>query len=70
VIPVAIHEPSLPEGLVAIPVRTRLIASGDDLRALLEAALAGLARPRSSPACSPGAPARSRRSTSRSRCSW
>lgn len=44
-IPVAIREPSLPDGLVAIPVRTRLIARGDDLRALLEAALAGLARP-------------------------
>jgi hypothetical protein len=42
---VAIREASLPEGLVAIPVRTRLIARGDDLRALLEAALAGLARP-------------------------
>ncbi len=41
----AIREASLPEGLVAIPVRTRLIARGDDLRALLEAALAGLARP-------------------------
>ncbi len=44
-IPVAIHEPSLPEGLVAIPVRTRLIVKGDDLVALLREALAGLARP-------------------------
>ena len=44
-IPVAIREPSLPEGLVAIPVRTRLIARGDDLPALLRSALAGLARP-------------------------
>jgi F420-0:gamma-glutamyl ligase len=45
VIPVAIHEASLPDGLVAIPVRTRLIARGDDLAALVRAALAGLARP-------------------------
>jgi hypothetical protein len=45
VIPLAIREASLPEGLVAIPVRTRLIARGDDLQALLRAALAGLARP-------------------------
>ena len=44
-IPVAIHEASLPDGLVAIPVRTRLIAKGDDLHALLRDALAGLARP-------------------------
>ena len=44
-IPVAIHEASLPEGLVAIPVRTRLIAQGDDLEELLREALAGLARP-------------------------
>jgi len=44
VIPVAIHEPSLPDGLVAIPVRTRLIARGDDLHDVLAAALAGLAR--------------------------
>jgi hypothetical protein len=45
VIPVAIHEPSLPEGLVAIPVRTRLIVKGDDLVAVLRDALRGLARP-------------------------
>ena len=44
VIPVAIHEASLPDGLVAIPVRTRLIARGDDLHDVLAAALAGLAR--------------------------
>jgi F420-0:Gamma-glutamyl ligase len=44
-IPIAIHEPSLPEGLVAIPVRTRLIVKGDDLVLLLREALAGLARP-------------------------
>jgi F420-0:gamma-glutamyl ligase len=44
-IPMAIHEPSLPEGLVAIPVRTRLIVKGDDLAVLLREALHGLARP-------------------------
>jgi F420-0:gamma-glutamyl ligase len=45
VIPVAVHETSLPDGIVAIPVRTRLIARGDDLVALMRDALAGLARP-------------------------
>jgi hypothetical protein len=44
-IPVAIHDAALPDGLVAIPVRTRLIVKGDDLVALLREALAGLARP-------------------------
>ena len=44
-IPLAIHEPSLPDGLVAIPVRTRLIVRGDDLVVLLRDALRGLARP-------------------------
>jgi hypothetical protein len=44
-IPIAIHEPSLPDGIVAIPVRTRLIVKGDDLALLLREALAGLARP-------------------------
>lgn len=44
-IPIRIHEPSLPEGIVAIPVRTRLIVKGDDLVALLRDALTGLARP-------------------------
>jgi hypothetical protein len=45
VIPTAIHEPALPAGLVAIPVRTRLVVPGDDLAALMRDALAGLARP-------------------------
>jgi F420-0:gamma-glutamyl ligase len=45
VIPVAIHEPGVPEGLVAIPVRTRLIVPGDDLVALVGDALRGIARP-------------------------
>jgi hypothetical protein len=44
-IPVAVHEASLPDGIVAIPVRTRLIARGDDLTDVLRAALRGLARP-------------------------
>ncbi len=44
-IPQRIHEPSLPDGLVAVPVRTRLIVKGDDLVAVLRDALHGLARP-------------------------
>jgi F420-0:gamma-glutamyl ligase len=44
-IPVAIRESGLPEGLIAIPVRTRLIAPGDDLAALVGAAIHGIARP-------------------------
>jgi F420-0:gamma-glutamyl ligase len=44
-IPVAIRESGIPEGLVAIPVRTRLIAPGDDLAALVGAAVHGIARP-------------------------
>ena len=44
-IPVAIRESGLPEGLVAIPVRTRLIAPGDDLAALVGAAIRGIAHP-------------------------
>lgn len=44
-IPLAIREPTLPAGLVAIPVRTRLVRKGDDLAALLREALHGIARP-------------------------
>jgi hypothetical protein len=44
-IPVAIREQGVPEGLVAIPVRTRLIAAGDDLAQLVGEAIAGIARP-------------------------
>ena len=44
-IPLAVREPTLPEGIVAIPVRTRLIARGDDLAAVMRAALVGIARP-------------------------
>ncbi len=44
-IPVAVREAGLPEGLVAIPVRTRLVAPGDDLAALVGDAVRGIARP-------------------------
>jgi hypothetical protein len=44
-IPTAIREPTLPDGLVAIPVRTRLIVKGDDLATLVREALQGLTRP-------------------------
>ena len=44
-IPVAVREPGIPEGLVAIPVRTRLIAPGDDLTVLVGEAVRGIARP-------------------------
>jgi F420-0:Gamma-glutamyl ligase len=45
VIPVAIRESGVPDGLVAIPVRTRLIAPGDDLTQLVREAVTGIARP-------------------------
>ena len=44
-IPVAVRETGIPDGLVAIPVRTRLIAPGDDLARLVGEAIAGIARP-------------------------
>ena len=44
-IPVAIRESGVPEGLVAIPVRTRLIAPNDDLTELTREAVHGIARP-------------------------
>ena len=43
-IPVAVHEAGIPDGLVAIPVRTRLIRPGDDLAALVGDAVRGIAR--------------------------
>jgi len=43
-IPVAIRESGLPAGLVAIPVRTRIVAPGDDLAALVGDAVGGIAR--------------------------
>ncbi|HEY0613624.1 MAG TPA: coenzyme F420-0:L-glutamate ligase [Candidatus Elarobacter sp.] len=44
-IPVPIRESGVPEGLVAIPVRTRLIVPGDDLARLAGDAIRGIARP-------------------------
>lgn len=43
-IPAAVRETGLPEGLVAIPVRTRLVVAGDDIGALVAAAVSGIAR--------------------------
>lgn len=43
--PVAVREPALPEGLIAIPVRTRLVGAGDDLLALVREAVHGIAKP-------------------------
>jgi F420-0:gamma-glutamyl ligase len=43
VIPVAVRETDLPEGLVAIPVRTRLVAPGDDRTVLVRDAVRGIA---------------------------
>jgi F420-0:gamma-glutamyl ligase len=44
-IPQAVREAGLPAGLVAIPVRTRLIGPGDDIGALVAQAVGGIARP-------------------------
>ena len=41
----AVTREEAPPGLVAIPVRTRLVAPGDDLVALTALAIAGIARP-------------------------
>jgi hypothetical protein len=41
----AVKERDLPEGLVALPVRTRLISRGDDLIALIAEATSGILRP-------------------------
>jgi len=43
-IPLPVHEPGLPDGLVAIPVRTRLFGPGDDIAVLVEDAVRGIAR--------------------------
>jgi hypothetical protein len=45
VIPQAVCEAGLPSGLVAIPIRTRLVGPGDDIGALVAQAVAGIARP-------------------------
>jgi hypothetical protein len=39
-----IREPGLPEGLIALPIRTRLVSRGDDLIGLIAEATAGIAR--------------------------
>ncbi len=44
-IPQRVDEAGLPAGLVAIPVRTRLVGPGDDIAALVAAAVRGIARP-------------------------
>lgn len=41
----AVKRPEVPPGLVAIPVRTRVVRAGDDLVALVAAAVHGIARP-------------------------
>jgi hypothetical protein len=43
--PLAVVRPELPPGLVAIPVRTRLVRAGDDLIAVVAQSVAGIARP-------------------------
>jgi len=44
VIPVRVREDGLPDGIVAIPVRTRLVEPGDDLITLVKDAVHGIAR--------------------------
>jgi hypothetical protein len=44
-IPVAVTEAGLPAGIVAIPIRTRLVGPGDDVGALVAQAVGGIARP-------------------------
>ncbi len=44
-IPQCVREAGLPDGLVAIPIRTRLVRPGDDIVALVGAAVGGIARP-------------------------
>ena len=43
--PLRVMRPEVPPGIVAIPVRTPLVRQGDDLVALVAAAVDGLARP-------------------------
>ena len=44
-IPQRVRETGLPEGLVAIPIRTRLVGPGDDIGTLVTDAVGGIARP-------------------------
>lgn len=41
----AVARPEVPAGLIAIPVRTRLVRAGDDLVAVVSDAVTGIARP-------------------------
>jgi hypothetical protein len=40
-----VDRPQIPAGMVAIPVRTRLVRPGEDLAALIQASVAGIAQP-------------------------
>jgi len=40
-----VDRPQIPEGMVAIPVRTRLVRPGEDLAALIQLSVAGIAQP-------------------------
>jgi len=40
-----VDRPQIPAGMVAIPVRTRLVQPGEDLVALIQASVAGIAQP-------------------------
>ena len=40
-----VDRPQVPAGIVAIPVRTRLVRPGEDLAALIQASVAGIAQP-------------------------
>jgi hypothetical protein len=40
-----VDRPQIPAGMVAIPVRTRLVHPGEDLAALIESAVTGIAQP-------------------------
>src|SRR5476651_2320613 len=44
-IPLPVHETGLPDGIVAIPIRTRLFTPGDDIGLLVDDAVRGIARP-------------------------
>ncbi len=43
--PLAVRRPEVPAGIVAIPVRTRLVRDGDDLVGIVADAVRGIARP-------------------------
>ena len=43
--PLLVARPEVPAGLIALPVRTQLVRSGDDLAGIVAHAVAGIARP-------------------------